>query len=83
MKPIHPQYESVTILCTGCNPAYETRSTSLKGYHVEICSACHPFFTGKQRLLDTAGRVERFRRKYAKPEAGTAAPEAAAPAENG
>jgi large subunit ribosomal protein L31 len=82
MKPIHPQYESVTILCTGCNTAYETRSTSLKGYHVEICSACHPFFTGKQRLLDTAGRVERFRRKYAKPEAGAAVPEAA-PAENG
>ena len=77
MKPIHPQYEAVTILCTGCNTAYETRSTNLKGYHVEICSNCHPFFTGKQRLLDTAGRVERFRRKYAKPGA-----EAAAPAEN-
>ena len=82
MKPIHPQYESVTILCTGCSTSYETRSTTLKGYHVEICSACHPFFTGKQRLLDTAGRVERFRRKYAKP--GEAAPsEATAPAENG
>ena len=81
MKPIHPQYESVTILCTGCNTSYETRSTSLKGYHVEICSNCHPFFTGKQRLLDTAGRVERFRRKYAKPEAGAAAPADAAPAD--
>ena len=77
MKPIHPQYEAVTILCTGCNTAYETRSTNLKGYHVEICSNCHPFFTGKQRLLDTAGRVERFRRKYAKP-----GETAAAPAEN-
>jgi len=87
MKPIHPQYESVTILCTGCSTSYETRSTSLKGYHVEICSACHPFFTGKQRLLDTAGRVERFRRKYAKPEAGAAdaagAEATTAPAENG
>jgi large subunit ribosomal protein L31 len=83
MKPIHPQYEAVTILCTGCNTSYETRSTSLKGYHVEICSACHPFFTGKQRLLDTAGRVERFRRKYAKPEAGAAAEATTAPAENG
>jgi large subunit ribosomal protein L31 len=82
MKPIHQQYESVTILCTGCNTAYETRSTSLKGYHVEICSACHPFFTGKQRLLDTAGRVERFRRKYAKPGADAPA-ETTAPAENG
>jgi len=77
VKPIHPQYDAVTILCTGCNTAYETRSTNLKGYHVEICSNCHPFFTGKQRLLDTAGRVERFRRKYAKPGA-----EAATPAEN-
>jgi large subunit ribosomal protein L31 len=83
VKPIHPQYDSVTILCTGCNTAYETRSTTLKGYHVEICSNCHPFFTGKQRLLDTAGRVERFRRKYAKPgDAAGAEAEAAAPAEN-
>ena len=74
MKPIHPQYDAVTILCTGCNTAYETRSTTLKGYHVEICSNCHPFFTGKQRLLDTAGRVERFRQKYqAKPDATKAA----------
>jgi len=73
MKPIHPQYESCTILCTGCNTAYETRSTNVKGYHVEICSNCHPFFTGKQRLLDTAGRVERFNRKYRK-DAAAAAP---------
>ena len=78
MKPIHPQYESCTILCTGCNTSYETRSTNVKGYHVEICSACHPFFTGKQRLLDTAGRVERFNRKYRKG-GETATP---APAEN-
>ena len=78
MKDIHPQYESCTILCTGCNTAYETRSTNVKGYHVEICSACHPFFTGKQRLLDTAGRVERFNRKYRKG-GETAAP---APAES-
>ena len=63
---IHPEYNPITILCTGCQTAYETRSTSGKDYHVEICSNCHPFFTGKQRLLDTAGRVERFRRKYSK-----------------
>ena len=75
MKPIHPQYEAVTILCTGCNTAYETRSTAGKDYHVEICSNCHPFFTGKQRLLDTAGRVERFRRKYGKGEDKSATPE--------
>ena len=94
MQEIHPQYESCTILCTGCNTSYETRSTNVKGYHVEICSACHPFFTGKQRLLDTAGRVERFNRKYRKGEtvealaaaaaaaATAAAPAASAPAEN-
>ena len=51
----------------------------MKGYHVEICSACHPFFTGKQRLLDTAGRVERFNRKYRKGGETAATP---APAEN-
>ena len=73
---IHPDYNPITILCTGCNTAYETRSTAGKDYHVEICSNCHPFFTGKQRLLDTAGRVERFRRKYGKPEDKQAAPEA-------
>ena len=61
---IHPEYSPITILCTGCNTAYETRSTAGKDYHVEICSNCHPFFTGKQRLMDTAGRIERFTRKY-------------------
>ena len=61
---IHPEYNPITILCTGCNTAYETRSTAGKDYHVEICSNCHPFFTGKQRLMDTAGRIERFTRKY-------------------
>ena len=71
---IHPEYNPITILCTGCNTAYETRSTAGKDYHVEICSNCHPFFTGKQRLLDTAGRVERFRRKYGKGAAAEAAP---------
>lgn len=73
---VHPDYNPITILCTGCQTAYETRSTAGKDYHVEICSNCHPFFTGKQRLLDTAGRVERFRRKYGKVEDKTAAPEA-------
>ena len=71
---IHPEYNPITILCTGCNTAYETRSTAGKDYHVEICSNCHPFFTGKQRLLDTAGRVERFRRKYGKGEEAAPAP---------
>lgn len=63
MKPeIHPNYEPATITCA-CGAKLETRST--KGsYAVDICSKCHPFFTGQQKLLDTAGRVERFRRKY-------------------
>jgi len=61
---IHPEYHEVTITCA-CGAKYPTRSTR-KSISVEICSACHPFFTGKQRLVDTAGRVERFRRKYAK-----------------
>ena len=61
---IHPEYTDATVTCA-CGAVIETRST--KGsYTVDICSSCHPFYTGKQKLLDTAGRVERFRRKYAK-----------------
>jgi large subunit ribosomal protein L31 len=59
---IHPKYETTTIRCV-CGNVIETRST-LPNLHVEICSRCHPFYTGKQKLVDTAGRVERFRRKY-------------------
>ena len=59
---IHPNYQAARIVCA-CGHVIETRST-LKEIHVEICSACHPFYTGKQKLVDTAGRVERFRRKY-------------------
>ena len=61
---IHPKYLTSKIKCA-CGNEILTRST-VKDYHVEICSACHPFFTGKQKLVDTAGRVERFRRKYGK-----------------
>lgn len=61
-KGIHPKYELTTIKCA-CGNTIETRST-VKNISVEICSNCHPFFTGKQKLVDTAGRVERFRRKY-------------------
>jgi large subunit ribosomal protein L31 len=62
---IHPDYHTVTMRCV-CGNEITTRST-LKGSEVnmEICSACHPFYTGKQKLVDSAGRVERFRRKYA------------------
>lgn len=61
---IHPKYYETTIKCA-CGNVIETRST-VKDITVEICSNCHPFFTGKQKLVDTAGRVERFRTKYAK-----------------
>jgi len=59
---IHPQYKEVTITCA-CGAAVQTRSTS-DSFSVDICAACHPFYTGKQRIADTAGRVERFKRKY-------------------
>ena len=62
---IHPVYEEVRVHCA-CGNTFTTRSTHKGDIHVEICSACHPFFTGKQKLMDTAGRVERFRRKYGK-----------------
>ena len=61
---IHPDYAAVKVHCS-CGNSFETRSTHKGSISVEICSNCHPFFTGKQRLVDTAGRVERFRRKYA------------------
>ena len=59
---IHPNYQTTTVHCA-CGNTFETRSTQPE-IHVEICSACHPFFTGKQKLVDTAGRVERFRQRY-------------------
>lgn len=59
---IHPEYELTTIRCA-CGYEGETRSTK-KDIKVEICSNCHPFFTGKQKFVDTAGRVDRFRKKY-------------------
>ena len=66
MKPdIHPKYVKVTVKCA-CGNEFETRSTVGKSLSVDICSACHPFFTGRQKLMDTAGRIDRFRRKYAK-----------------
>ncbi|HDP68524.1 MAG TPA: 50S ribosomal protein L31 [Candidatus Marinimicrobia bacterium] len=63
MKPkIHPKYEKCTVTCA-CGNTFETRST-IGDLKVEICSACHPFFTGKQKLVDSAGRIEKFNRKY-------------------
>src|ERR671923_1168075 len=77
---IHPEYKPAKVICA-CGNVIETRSTR-GDFHIEICSNCHPFFTGKQKILDTAGRIERFRNRYAAPAAGAdkPAPKKAAPA---
>ena len=59
---IHPEYHAATVKCA-CGNTFETRSTQSE-IHTDICNKCHPFYTGKQKLIDTAGRVERFRQKY-------------------
>jgi large subunit ribosomal protein L31 len=61
---IHPEYKEATIACA-CGSTFRTRSTT-GSYTVDICSECHPFYTGKQKLVDTAGRIERFKRKFGK-----------------
>lgn len=63
-KDMHPEYYTVQVRCS-CGNTFETRST-VKEIHAEICSACHPFYTGKQKYVDTAGRIERFQKKYGK-----------------
>ena len=67
---IHPEYNEIEVACA-CGNSFTTRSTQ-KSVRVEICSDCHPFFTGKQKLIDTAGRVERFKRRYGKADQGSA-----------
>lgn len=62
---IHPAYHEIKVQCA-CGETFTTRSTRKDELHVEICSACHPFFTGKQKLVDTAGRVDRFNKRYGK-----------------
>jgi large subunit ribosomal protein L31 len=69
---IHPKYAASKIICS-CGNTVETRSTRSE-IHVEICSACHPFYTGKQKLMDVAGRVERFNRRYGASKKAPAAP---------
>ena len=71
-EKIHPNYAAVSVKCA-CGNSFETRSTHKGDIHVEICSVCHPCYTDKQRLVDTAGRVERFRRKFAKSDGAVAA----------
>jgi large subunit ribosomal protein L31 len=64
MKPdIHPAYSEITVTCS-CGNTFQTRSTLGETLNVEVCSQCHPFYTGKQKILDTAGRVDRFNKKY-------------------
>lgn len=64
MKPgIHPEYRPITVTCS-CGNSFTTRSTLGRDLHIEVCSQCHPFFTGKQKIVDTAGRVDKFRKKY-------------------
>ena len=76
---IHPDYKEITVTCS-CGNTFKTSSTLGRDLKVEVCSSCHPFYTGKQKMVDTAGRVEKFRQKYAaKPGAGKAA-KAKAPA---
>ncbi len=66
MKPeIHPDYDAITVTCA-CGNTFETRSTQGENLNIEICSECHPFFTGKQKLVDTAGRVDRFNKRFAR-----------------
>ncbi|MDH5571459.1 MAG: 50S ribosomal protein L31 [Gammaproteobacteria bacterium] len=60
---IHPGYSDISVTCS-CGNAFTTRSTKGKDITIDVCSQCHPFYTGKQKLLDTAGRVDKFRQKY-------------------
>lgn len=63
---IHPEYREITVRCA-CGNTFTTRSTLARdSLHVEVCAACHPFYTGKQKIVDTEGRVEKFRQKYAR-----------------
>jgi len=82
MKPkIHPDYVECKVSC-GCGNHFLTRSTR-KEIHVEVCSACHPFYTGREKFLDTAGRIEKFQRKYAAKKGKAEAAPAPAPAAKG
>ena len=69
-EKIHPKYEEITVTCS-CGSTFKTRSTIGRPLHVEVCSACHPFYTGKQKIVDTAVRVEKFRQRYARGRAGS------------
>ncbi|HKW80179.1 MAG TPA: 50S ribosomal protein L31 [Casimicrobiaceae bacterium] len=77
-EKVHPQYSEIQVTCS-CGNTFTTRSTVQKPLHVEVCSACHPFYTGKQKIVDTAGRVEKFRQRYAAKPAAPPPPKPPAP----
>ena len=62
---IHPDYKAITATCS-CGATIETKSTLCKDLHIEVCSQCHPFYTGKQKVVDTGGRIDRFNKRFAK-----------------
>jgi large subunit ribosomal protein L31 len=62
---LHPRYKPVVITCVGCGTKIETRSTKGRDFSIDVCSHCHPFYTGRQKFVDSAGRVERFQKKWA------------------
>ena len=62
-KDIHPTYNEITVNCS-CGNTFQTKSTLKEDLSIEVCSACHPFYTGQQKIVDTAGRVDKFRRRY-------------------
>ena len=64
-KSIHPEYTEVKVICS-CGNEFKTKSTLCKDLNIEVCSECHPFYTGKQKLVDTGGRVQRFRDRYSR-----------------
>jgi large subunit ribosomal protein L31 len=80
MKPkIHPEYKEINVICS-CGNKFTTRSVLGRELHVEVCSNCHPFYTGKQKIMDTAGRVEKFRQRYSKTAAAPKAADKGTPA---
>ncbi len=76
---IHPSYGEIQVTCS-CGNTFTTCSTVVKPLHVEVCSSCHPFYTGKQKVMDTAGRIDKFRQRYAAKPPAPAKPSAEKPA---
>ncbi len=69
---IHPTYNEISVSCS-CGSTFTTRSVVKTDLNIEVCSACHPFYTGQQKIIDTAGRVDKFRRRYGERQSGTSA----------